>query len=255
MRRRSRNWNRTIAVLLGAASLCAMCSADASPQSPDFAHYTGQLFILRGRGSANEIKIRALDVGKAEGICDVAVSVDTAALAKSEIHLVLAPVGIVRYSKGSSTCTRIPSQIRITLTNVPDNSKDEITKVMDGFLLTPEAYVASFGEKFDYQVEGDPDDPLVPLGTPDLKGPKPVLTVDASYTDAARRAHVAGTVVAEITVGRDGRPALGSLVKGLGYGLDEQVLRVLGLWRFAPAQLDGKPVAVRVSMEMSFNIQ
>lgn len=244
-----------VVALIGAALACAVSRADTPPQSPEFGHYTGQLFILRGRGSENEIKIHAADVAKGEGICDVAVSVDTAALTKSEIHLVLVPVGIVRYSKGSSTCTRIPSQIRVTLTKVSNASRDEISKVMDGFLLTPEAYVASFGEKFDYQAEGDPDTPLVPLGTPDLKGPKPALTVDASYTDAARRAHVAGTVVAEITVGRDGRPALGNLVKGLGYGLDEQVLRVLGLWRFVPAELDGKPVAVRVSMEMSFNIQ
>lgn len=254
MRIRIRISNCAIAALLGAASVWAFSNADPRPQSPDFGRYTGQLFILRGRGSANEIKIRAADLGKAEGICDIAVSVSTASLAKSEIHLLLEPVGIVKYSKGSTTCVRIPSQIRVTITHVTDTSRDEISKVMDGLLLSPEAYIASFGEKFDYQTEGDPDTPLVPLGTPELKVPKAVLTVDASYTDAARRAHVTGTVVAEITIGRDGRPASANLVRGLGYGLDEQVLRVVGLWRFTPAQLNGKPVAVRLSMEMSFNL-
>lgn len=252
----SSNWRKRarldLYILAAAFATSGLLRAQTAP---DLNRYVGQSYILRGRGSANEIKLRAADIRKPDGTCDAAVSVSTAALEKSEIHLVLEPIGIVHYPKGASTCVRIPSQVRVILSSLAGTSAEDVSKTLDGFLMSPEAYIASFGDKFDYPGGDNPDSPVVPLSTPNVSPPKPVLSVDASYTDAARRAHVSGTVVAEVTVGRDGRAALGNLVKGLGYELDEQVLRVLTLWRFTPAQLDDKAVAVRVSLEMTFNVQ
>jgi len=37
-------------------------------------------------------------------------------------------------------------------------------------------------------------------------------------------------------------------------GLDEKAIAAVNKWRFQPATLDGRPVAVRISVEMSFRL-
>lgn len=227
----------------------------AAQSAPEVNRYVGRIYILRDRGGEKEIRGRATAMPKPAGVCDAAITVTAASFELGLLKMTLEPVGIVHYAKSSSVCRTIPGKISLVIIDVRTNSQDELDKVVATFLLTPEAYIASFGDKFDFPGGDHPDLPVVPLTTPNILPPKSVLTVDASYTDAARRAHVSGTVVAEVTIGRDGRAASGNLIKSLGYGLDEQVLRVLTLWRFSPARLDEKPVAVRVSLEMSFNVQ
>jgi len=227
----------------------------AAQTAPDASRYVGRVYILRDRGSEKEIRGRAGTLSKPAAVCDAAVAATAVSFATGELKMTLEPVGIVHYAKSSAACRTIPGKISVTISDVPAASQDELEKAIGAFLLTPEAYIGSFGDKFDFPGGEHPDLPVVPLTIPNILSPKSVLTVDASYTDAARRAHVSGTVVAEVTIGRDGRAASGNLVKSLGYGLDEQVLRVLALWRFSPARLDDKPVAVRVSLEMSFNVQ
>ena len=45
------------------------------------------------------------------------------------------------------------------------------------------------------------------------------------------------------------------VVKPLGLGLDEKAVETVRTWRFTPATRDGIPVAVRVSIEVSFRIK
>jgi TonB family protein len=53
----------------------------------------------------------------------------------------------------------------------------------------------------------------------------------------------------------DGRVDNIVLVKGLGFGLDERsVEMVMKQWRFKPATRDGKPVAVRANIELTFRL-
>jgi TonB family protein len=236
-----------IAAAMGAGIVAAQTAPDAN-------RYVGRVYILRDRGSEKEIRARAGTLSKPAEMCDAAVAVAAASFESGDLKITLEPVGIVHYAKSSSVCRTIPAKISVAIADVRASSQDEVDRVVGVFLLTPEAYIASFGDKFDFPGGDHPDLPVVPLSTPNIEAPKSVLTVDASYTDAARRAHVSGTVVAEVTIGRDGRAASGNLIKSLGYGLDEQVLRVLTLGRFTPARLDDKPVAVRVSLEMSFSV-
>ena len=58
----------------------------------------------------------------------------------------------------------------------------------------------------------------------------------------------------QIVVGSDGRVHSPSVVKSLGFGLDEAALRVLPLWRFDPGQVSS-PAAMTVTTEMSFSMQ
>ena len=238
-------------MLVAAATAAGIVAAQSTP---DVSRYAGRIYILRDRGSEKEIRGRASAIPKPAGTCDRAIAVTAASFESGELKMTLEPVGIVHYAKSPSACKTTPGKIPVEITDIPASSQDDLDRVIGTLLLTPETYIASFGDKFDFPGGDHPELPVFPLSTPNIVAPKSVLTVDAAYTDAARRAHVSGTVVAEVTIGRDGRAASGNLVKSLGYGLDEQVLRVLTLWRFTPARLDDKPVAVRVSLEMSFNV-
>ena len=44
------------------------------------------------------------------------------------------------------------------------------------------------------------------------------------------------------------------LQRSAGMGLDEKALEAVNKWRFEPATLDGHPVAVQVSVEVSFRL-
>lgn len=79
-----------------------------------------------------------------------------------------------------------------------------------------------------------------------LSGEPPV------YTEAARLARRRGLVVVDAVIGADGAVADIRVVKGLGFGLDQEVVRALGGWRFQPGTLHGEPVAVRYHLTVRF---
>jgi TonB family protein len=84
----------------------------------------------------------------------------------------------------------------------------------------------------------------------------PIAThsVDPQYSDEARRKKIQGNVIVSVLVGEDGLPTQMRIEKSLGYGLDEKALAAAGQYRFTPATKDGKPVATRISIEMSFRL-
>ena len=84
--------------------------------------------------------------------------------------------------------------------------------------------------------------------------PKPIETPDPQYTDEARRARFEGTCVLAMVVGPDGKPHDIRIQRGLGMGLDQKAIQAVQQWRFAPATKDGRPVAVLISVEVSFKL-
>ncbi|MEZ4699405.1 MAG: TonB family protein [Rhodothermales bacterium] len=62
------------------------------------------------------------------------------------------------------------------------------------------------------------------------------------YPIRARRAGIEGRVIVRMMVDEAGRPVEPVVVKGIGFGCDEEVLRVLEDAMFEPAQFDGEPV-------------
>jgi len=58
-------------------------------------------------------------------------------------------------------------------------------------------------------------------------------------------------VVVRLVVGEDGRPRDVEVVKGVSPELDQAALDGVKRWRFTPAKKDGKPVAVKVNIEVS----
>ena len=92
---------------------------------------------------------------------------------------------------------------------------------------------------------------------PGVTLPKVVSEVKAPYTAEAMRAKVEGTVMMTAVVRTDGTPTDIEITKSLDaeHGLDTQAVAALRQWRFEPGQKDGKPVPVRVTVEMIFTLR
>ena len=87
--------------------------------------------------------------------------------------------------------------------------------------------------------------------------PRLVKSVKPNYTPGAMRARIEGTVVMSAVVREDGTVDEITIVKSLDatYGLDEEAIKALKLWKFEPGTVKEKPVAVRVRIEMDFNLR
>jgi TonB family protein len=84
--------------------------------------------------------------------------------------------------------------------------------------------------------------------------PKPIHTVEAEFSDQARRERKSGSVTVSLVVDTDGMPTEIHVVRGAGYGLDEKAMEAVSQYRFKPAMKDGKPVAAPISVQVSFRL-
>jgi protein TonB len=77
----------------------------------------------------------------------------------------------------------------------------------------------------------------------------------ADYTDEARNAKFQGVVDLDAVVTPEGKVANIRVVRGPGMGLEERAIEAVSQWRFNPAvDAIGKPVAVRVPIEVIFKL-
>jgi len=84
--------------------------------------------------------------------------------------------------------------------------------------------------------------------------PRPIHTPDPDYDKASRQAKVQGTVVLSTLVAEDGKPQDIKVARSLNPALDQKAIEAVSRWRFAPATKDGKPVAVRLQVEVTFRL-
>ena len=91
-------------------------------------------------------------------------------------------------------------------------------------------------------------------GVGGVTAPVAIFKPDPEYSEEARKAKYQGTVILGMIVGADGRPRNLKVERGLGMGLDEKALEAVRTWKFEPAQKDGKPVAVLISVEVAFRL-
>jgi protein TonB len=87
--------------------------------------------------------------------------------------------------------------------------------------------------------------------------PTVVREVKPQYTTEARKARIQGVVTLGVVVAVDGTVGEVTVTQSLDqeYGLDEQAIKAVKQWRFKPGTKDGKPVPVRVSIEMTFTLK
>jgi len=88
--------------------------------------------------------------------------------------------------------------------------------------------------------------------TEDPSKPKVAALAHAHYTVDARRANVAGVVRLELLVDEQGQVSSVRVLRGVGYGLDEEAIRAARRFRFVPAERCGVPVAARFVLGVRF---
>jgi protein TonB len=88
-----------------------------------------------------------------------------------------------------------------------------------------------------------------------VSNPRAIYSPEPEYSEEGRKAKQQGEVMLEITVGVDGRAHDVRVVRSLGFGLDEEAVKVVSSqWRFEPATLHGQKVPVKVNVAVDFTI-
>jgi periplasmic protein TonB len=87
--------------------------------------------------------------------------------------------------------------------------------------------------------------------------PAVLREVKPQYTADAMRAKVQGTVLLECVILPDGSVGRVDVVKSLDstFGLDQEAIKAARQWRFRPGTRFGEPVAVLVTIELTFTLR
>ena len=88
-----------------------------------------------------------------------------------------------------------------------------------------------------------------------VTAPVVLSKVDPAYTEEARLAKYAGTVVVSVEIRPDGLAYNIRTIRGLGLGLDEKAIQAISQWRFKPGTKDGQPVAIMATIEVNFRLR
>ncbi len=90
-----------------------------------------------------------------------------------------------------------------------------------------------------------------------VETPQPLNQVRPNYTSEAMRAKIQGEVVIEAVVLPDGTVGDVKVVRSLdtNFGLDQEALKAARQWRFRPGTRFGEPVAVLVTIALTFTLR
>lgn len=95
--------------------------------------------------------------------------------------------------------------------------------------------------------------------TPDsrITLPEVVHEVKPAYTAAAMQEKIQGSVWMRAVVGANGDVTDVQVTRSLDaeFGLDQEAMKACWQWKFKPGVMDGQPVAVRVTIEMTFTLK
>ena len=97
-------------------------------------------------------------------------------------------------------------------------------------------------------------DKVYRVGVDGVTPPHATYMPDPEFSEEARRARYDGTCVLWLVVDAKGMPRDIMVHRSLGMGLDEKAIEAVRQWRFKPAMKDRVPVAVRISVEVSFHL-
>lgn len=87
-----------------------------------------------------------------------------------------------------------------------------------------------------------------------VSAPKVIYDPDPEYSPEARAARFQGEVRLWAVIGPDGRTRDLRVMQSVGMGLDEKAIEAVRKWRFEPATLGGRPVAVEIEVQVGFHL-
>ncbi len=90
---------------------------------------------------------------------------------------------------------------------------------------------------------------------PQLIGGLESLKEKIKYPEEALKNKVEGTVYVMVYINENGGIDFVEVVKGIGYGCDEEALRAVSQCQFTPAYNQGKPVKVRIVIPIKFKLK
>ena len=104
-----------------------------------------------------------------------------------------------------------------------------------------------------------PPPPPVPSGPLRVGGAvkAPIVTNRAQpeYTETARKARIAGTVIVEAIIDKNGNVDQVKLIKGLPMGLSEQAMSAVRKWKFKPGTMGGQNVDTIFNLTVTFQLE
>lgn len=77
--------------------------------------------------------------------------------------------------------------------------------------------------------------------------------MNPQYSSGSHGINVEGSVVVETVVSSQGTPTNVHVVKSLHKDVDAAAVEAVKQWAFAPGKKNGKPVAVRLQIEIHFH--
>ena len=101
---------------------------------------------------------------------------------------------------------------------------------------------------------------------PEVSAPVPIYKLEPAYTQEAKEAKLEGTVVLSIVIDSAGKVSQANVMRNRlvfketgaeaneDLGLAKKAVDCVVQWKFKPAQKDGKPVAVKATVEMNFRL-
>src|SRR5580658_120538 len=88
-----------------------------------------------------------------------------------------------------------------------------------------------------------------------ISAPVALNSVEAEFSDEARRAKYQGVCLISLIVDAQGNPQNPRVIRTLGMGLDEKALEAVRKYKFKPAMKDGRtPVPVMITVEVNFRL-
>ncbi len=91
-----------------------------------------------------------------------------------------------------------------------------------------------------------------------VKPPRPIYVPDPEFTEEEKKnpdkAQYTGVVVLSMIVTGDGKPKDIKVAKSFRPDLDDRAVEVVRTWKFDPATKDGKPVMVKIMVEVHFHL-
>ena len=115
------------------------------------------------------------------------------------------------------------------------------------------------------ETQSAPEPPLESRRINGVTPPKVIHAVDPKYSGEARRKKISGVSVITLVVSADGKPEnvrvrrsmadqLPANLHDAAVSLDENAVKAVRKYRFDPATLDGKSVAMEINVEVNYQL-
>ncbi len=165
----------------------------------------------------------------------------------------------VRFQPPAPQQKEIPKR-RTKKIPIPDPTPDEPEPLLIEDLMVPEVDLPPT----DAAVFGIPDAPSEGSGIrhgdvmqvgDGVTAPEKLFAPQPRYSEDARKGRIQGVVILQAIVDAMGNVSEVEVLKGLPLGLTESAMETVEEWRYKPATMDGKPVAVYLNLLINFSLQ